>query len=48
VGALSARIAALEEDERDAFRGRLEASVEPYRSEHGYELPGLTQNTLAA
>ena len=47
-GALSARIAALETDEQDAFRARLEAAVEPYRSERGYELPGLTQNTLAA
>ena len=47
-GALSARIAALEDDERKAFREKLEEAVEPYRTERGYELPGLTQNTLAA
>jgi ubiquinone/menaquinone biosynthesis C-methylase UbiE len=47
-GALSARIAALEDDEREAFREKLDEAVEPYRTERGYELPGLTQNTLAA
>jgi hypothetical protein len=38
----------LPEDERHAFRARLEEAVEPYRTDRGYELPGLTQNTLAA
>jgi ubiquinone/menaquinone biosynthesis C-methylase UbiE len=46
-GALAARIAALPEAERDAFRERLTEAVEPYRSERGYEIPGLTHNTLA-
>ena len=32
-GALSARIAALEDDERKAFREKLEEAVEPYRTE---------------
>jgi ubiquinone/menaquinone biosynthesis C-methylase UbiE len=47
-GAHSMRIGNLPEDERHAFRARLEEAVEPYRTERGYELPGLTQNTLAA
>jgi ubiquinone/menaquinone biosynthesis C-methylase UbiE len=47
-GAHSMRIGNLPEEERHAFRARLEEAVEPYRTERGYELPGLTQNTLAA
>jgi ubiquinone/menaquinone biosynthesis C-methylase UbiE len=47
-GAHSMRIGNLPEDERHAFRARLEEAVEPYRTDRGYELPGLTQNTLAA
>lgn len=47
-GAISVRIAALSDEQRQAFRERLEEAVEPYRSEKGIELPGLTRNTLAA
>jgi ubiquinone/menaquinone biosynthesis C-methylase UbiE len=47
-GAHSMRIGALPDDERASFRARLEEAVAPYRTETGYELPGLTQNTLAA
>jgi ubiquinone/menaquinone biosynthesis C-methylase UbiE len=47
-GAHSMQIGNLPEDERDGFRARLEEAVEPYRTDRGYELPGLTQNTLAA
>jgi SAM-dependent methyltransferase len=47
-GALAARIAALSEEHRGAFHERLRGAVEPYRSERGYEIPGLTHNTLAA
>jgi ubiquinone/menaquinone biosynthesis C-methylase UbiE len=47
-GALASRIAALADEERKAFRERLREAVEPYRSERGYEIPGLTHNTLAA
>jgi hypothetical protein len=47
-GALSTRIAALTDAERQTFRTELEEAVEPYRTERGYELPAVTQNTLAA
>jgi hypothetical protein len=47
-GAHSMRIGNLPEDEREAFRAKLKEAVEPYRTDRGYELPGLTQNTLAA
>ena len=47
-GALSVRIAALTDDQREAFREQLEEALEPYRTEEGVELPGLTRNTLAA
>ncbi|HEY7195981.1 MAG TPA: methyltransferase domain-containing protein [Gaiellaceae bacterium] len=47
-GALAVRIAALDADQEQALRSRLEEAVEPYRSESGYAIPGLTQNTLAA
>jgi ubiquinone/menaquinone biosynthesis C-methylase UbiE len=47
-GAHSMRIGNLPEDEREAFRARLGEAVEQYRTDGGYELPGLTQNTLAA
>jgi ubiquinone/menaquinone biosynthesis C-methylase UbiE len=46
-GALATRIADLPGDERDVFRQRLQEAIEPYRSERGYEIPGLTQNALA-
>jgi hypothetical protein len=35
----------LEDDQE--LRGRIEEAVEPYRSDDGYELPGLAQNKLA-
>jgi len=47
-GALSARIEALTDEQREAFRARLEEAVERYRGERGLEIPALTQNTLAA
>jgi ubiquinone/menaquinone biosynthesis C-methylase UbiE len=46
-GALSAKIAALTDEERGLFRARLEESVDPYRTQRGYEVPAVTQNTLA-
>jgi SAM-dependent methyltransferase len=46
-GAIASRIAALGNDDRRAPRERIAEAVEPYRSNGGYELPGLTQNTLA-
>jgi ubiquinone/menaquinone biosynthesis C-methylase UbiE len=46
-GAISVRIAALTDDQRETLRARLEEAVEPYRGESGIELPGLTRNTLA-
>jgi ubiquinone/menaquinone biosynthesis C-methylase UbiE len=47
-GAISLRLAALTDEQRQALRGRLEEAVEPYRSGSGIEIPGLTRNTLAA
>jgi ubiquinone/menaquinone biosynthesis C-methylase UbiE len=47
-GAHSLRIGNLPEDERKDFRAKLKEAVEQYRTERGYELPGLTLNTLAA
>jgi SAM-dependent methyltransferase len=47
-GAHSMRIGNLPQDEREAFRAKLKEAVEHYRTDRGYELPGLTQNTLAA
>jgi ubiquinone/menaquinone biosynthesis C-methylase UbiE len=47
-GALSGRIAALTNAQEETFRELLRAGIEPYRSERGYELPAVTQNTLAS
>ena len=47
-GAISVRIAALTDDQREAFRGLFEEALEPYGTEDGIEIPGLTRNTLAA
>jgi hypothetical protein len=47
-GAVALRIAALPEGERAAVREDIEQAVGPFRNDRGYELPGLTQNTLAA
>jgi ubiquinone/menaquinone biosynthesis C-methylase UbiE len=46
-GALAPKIAALSNEQLESFRARLEASIEPFRNERGYEIPALTQNTLA-
>jgi ubiquinone/menaquinone biosynthesis C-methylase UbiE len=48
VGMLAVTIAALAEGDQRALRERLQEAVEPYRTNGGYALPGLTQNTLAA
>jgi ubiquinone/menaquinone biosynthesis C-methylase UbiE len=47
-GAHSMRIGNLPEEEREAFRAKLKEAVDKYHTDRGYELPGLTQNTLAA
>ena len=47
-GAHSMRIGNLPGNEREGFRAKLKEAVEQYRTDRGYELPGLTQNTLAA
>jgi ubiquinone/menaquinone biosynthesis C-methylase UbiE len=47
-GAVSVRIAALTDDQRATFRAKLEEAVEAYRTETGYAIPAVTQNTLAA
>jgi ubiquinone/menaquinone biosynthesis C-methylase UbiE len=47
-GAIAVAIAALPEGDQRALRGRIEQAVEAYRTNGGYELPGLAQNTLAA
>jgi ubiquinone/menaquinone biosynthesis C-methylase UbiE len=47
VGMLAVTIAALAEGDLRALRGRLQEAVEPYRTNGGYALPGVTQNTLA-
>jgi SAM-dependent methyltransferase len=48
VGMIAVGIAALGEEDRNAFRARLEEAVEPYRADGGYRFPALVQNTLAA
>ena len=47
-GALALAIDAFSESDRRTFRERLEHSLEAYRSDGGYAMPGLVQNTLAA
>jgi hypothetical protein len=47
-GAIALAIDALSDEDRRAYRERLEAAAEPYRSNGGYALPGVAQNTLAA
>jgi ubiquinone/menaquinone biosynthesis C-methylase UbiE len=46
-GAIALGIEALQSDDRRAFRERLQAAAEPYRSNGGYQMPGVVQNTLA-
>jgi ubiquinone/menaquinone biosynthesis C-methylase UbiE len=47
-GGIWARIAALTDEQREAFRAKLEETVEPYRTESGLRITAVTQNTLAA
>jgi ubiquinone/menaquinone biosynthesis C-methylase UbiE len=47
-GAIALAIDALSDEDRGAYRERLEAAAEPHRSNGGYALPGVAQNTLAA
>jgi SAM-dependent methyltransferase len=47
-GALAVGIEALPDEDRRAVRSRVEEAVEPFRSEGGYNIPGVAQNTLAA
>jgi hypothetical protein len=47
-GGIAVRIAALTDDQRAGFRAKLEEAVEPYRTDAGYAIPAITQNTLAA
>jgi hypothetical protein len=47
-GAIAIAIATLPDHDQRALRGRVEKEIEDYRSNGGYELPGVAQNTLAA
>jgi enediyne biosynthesis protein CalE5 len=47
-GGVAIAIAALPDDDQGTLRQRIEKAIEPYRSNGGYELPGVVQNTLAA
>jgi ubiquinone/menaquinone biosynthesis C-methylase UbiE len=46
-GAVAVVIAALSDHDQRALRERVEKAIEDYRSNGGYELPGVAQNTLA-
>jgi ubiquinone/menaquinone biosynthesis C-methylase UbiE len=46
-GGVAVAIAALPGFDKRALREQVENAVEPYRSNGGYELPGVAQNTLA-
>jgi ubiquinone/menaquinone biosynthesis C-methylase UbiE len=46
-GAVAVAIARLGDEEQQTLRRRIEAAIEPYRSNGGYAIPGVTQNTLA-
>ncbi len=46
-GGIAVAIAALPEHDQRTLRGRVEKAIERYRSNGGYELPGVVQNTLA-
>ena len=47
-GGIAVRIAALTDAQREVFGARLKDAVEPFRSEGGYVIPAVTQNTVAA
>jgi len=47
-GAIAIAIAAMSDHDRRALRERVEKAIEDYRSDLGYELPGVALNTLAA
>lgn len=46
-GGIAVAIAALPDHDQRTLRGRTEKATEGYRSNDGYELPGVAQNTLA-
>jgi ubiquinone/menaquinone biosynthesis C-methylase UbiE len=46
-GGVAVAIAALPDHDQRALREQVENSIEDYRSNGGYELPGVAQNTLA-
>jgi hypothetical protein len=46
-GPLAVAIAALPDHDQRALKERVEKALEAYRSNGGYELPGVAQNTLA-
>jgi ubiquinone/menaquinone biosynthesis C-methylase UbiE len=46
-GAIALKIEALPAEDRRAFRERLQAATEPHRSNGGYRMQGVVQNTLA-
>jgi hypothetical protein len=47
-GAISAVVKVLPRDQVQELRAALEANMEPFRSEHGLTLPGVTINVSAA
>jgi ubiquinone/menaquinone biosynthesis C-methylase UbiE len=47
-GPISVAIAALPDRDQRALRERVEKAIQDYRSNGGYELPGVARNTLAA
>lgn len=47
-GAIALVIGGLPDDLQRALRERVEEAVEPYRSNGGYEMPGVAQSILAA
>lgn len=46
-GGIAVAIAALPDHEQRALRERVQAAIQDYRCNGGYELPGVVQNTLA-
>ena len=46
--ALSVAVASLPPTEQEAVRAEVERSAEPYRTDGGYRLPGLSRNVVAS
>jgi ubiquinone/menaquinone biosynthesis C-methylase UbiE len=46
-GGIAITLKTLSENDRAAYRRKLKTALEPFRSDKGYHLPGMTQNTLA-